>query len=197
MLFLFLGMPEKDITLVKNWSQNRLQLTWGKLSHEEQLQEAEGLLAYWNYSKQHVEKLLAHPSDNFVGDLIRARNGDDAILSVNEIVTLVYGLLLAGHETTTNMSANAIVTLLTRGDSWEALCADPSLIPNAVEELLRFDTSVITWRRKAASNPWKSLVQIPERREPAARFGLTPIAMNNIFHPAKLLTFTAKTLAII
>ena len=75
---------------------------------------------------------------------------------------MVYGLLIAGHETTTSMSANAIVTLMRHRDAWERLCADPALIPNAVEELLRFDSSVITWRRKAVKAVEVAGVAIPE-----------------------------------
>ena len=75
---------------------------------------------------------------------------------------MVYGLLIAGHETTTSMSANAIVTLMRHREAWDRLCADPALIPNAVEELLRFDSSVITWRRKALKAVEVAGVPIPE-----------------------------------
>jgi cytochrome P450 len=74
----------------------------------------------------------------------------------------VYGLLIAGHETTTSMSANAVVTLMEQRESWDRLCADPAAIPNAVEELLRFNSSVITWRRKAMQAVQVAGVQIPE-----------------------------------
>ena len=60
------------------------------------------------------------------------------------------------------MSANAIVTLMRHRQAWERLCAEPALIPNAVEELLRFDSSVITWRRKALKAVEVAGVAIPE-----------------------------------
>jgi cytochrome P450 len=65
-----------------------------------------------------------------------------------EITSVAYGLSFAGHETTTNLTSNAVRRLLENRDQWDALCADPALIPNAVEEVLRFDTSVIAWRRR-------------------------------------------------
>jgi cytochrome P450 len=55
---------------------------------------------------------------------------------------------LAGHETTTSLLGNAFRQLLTERHTWEAICHDPTLIPNAIEEVLRLDSSVITWRRK-------------------------------------------------
>jgi cytochrome P450 len=65
-----------------------------------------------------------------------------------EVTTIVYGLLLAGHETTTNLLNNAFQRLLAERSAWEDLCRDPSLIPNAIEEVLRLDSSVIAWRRR-------------------------------------------------
>jgi cytochrome P450 len=66
---------------------------------------------------------------------------------VLEVAGIVYGLSIAGHETTSNLTTNAVRQLLTHRAQWRALCVDPALIPNAVEEALRFDTSVLTWRR--------------------------------------------------
>ena len=161
-LFIFLGMPEEDAARVKTWARNRLMLTWGRLSDEQQMSEAKGLLEYWKYTEAYVQGLLANPPDNYVGDLIRASREQPGELSTHEIINVVYGLLIAGHETTTSMSGNAIVTLMEQRVAWERLCADPALIPNAVEELLRFDSSVITWRRKALKSIEVAGVSIPE-----------------------------------
>jgi len=161
-LFIFLGMPEDDVGRVKTWSRNRLMLTWGKLSDEQQMAEAKGLLEYWKYTDAYIQRLLANAPDNYVGDLIRASRKEPSELSVQEITNVVYGLLIAGHETTTSMSANAIVTLMENREAWDRLCTDPALIPNAVEELLRFDSSVITWRRKALKAVEVGGMPIPE-----------------------------------
>ena len=58
-------------------------------------------------------------------------------------------MLFAGHETTTNLLGNSFHRLLADRAAWEAICREPGLIPNAIEEVLRFDSSVITWRHKA------------------------------------------------
>jgi hypothetical protein len=161
-LFIFLGMPEEDVVRVKTWARNRLMLTWGRLSDEQQMIEAKGLLEYWKYTEAFLEPLLANPPDNYVGDLIRISQKDESELSIHEITNVVYGLLIAGHETTTSMSANAVVTLMRHREAWHRLCADPTVIPNAVEELLRFDSSVITWRRKTLKTVEVAGVSIPE-----------------------------------
>jgi cytochrome P450 len=124
--------------------------------------EARGLLEYWKYTEAFIGSCLAEPPDNYVGDLIRVTRQNEGDLSIEEIINIVYGLLLAGHETTTSMSANAIVTLMNHRHAWDRLCADPALIPSSVEELLRFDSSVITWRRKAVKAVEVAGVPIPD-----------------------------------
>ena len=161
-LFIFLGMPEADVARVKTWSRNRLMLTWGRLSDEQQAAEAAGLLEYWRYTEAYIQGLLASPPDNYVGDLIRASHEAPDELSIHEIVNVVYGLLIAGHETTTSMSSNAVVTLMRHREAWDRLCANPALIPNAVEELLRFDSSVIIWRRRTLRPVEIAGMPIPE-----------------------------------
>jgi cytochrome P450 len=69
-------------------------------------------------------------------------------LNHQEVTQIVYELLFAGHETTTGLIANALRRLLTERHAWEEICGDPALIPNAIEEVLRFDSSVIAWRRR-------------------------------------------------
>jgi cytochrome P450 len=157
-----LGIPDGDVPKIKSWSSNRLMLTWGRLGEAEQLREARGLLEYWRYCEGHIAAKIAVPGDDFPSDLLAIRNGDDAVLTIPEITNIVFGLLIAGHETTTSSSANAVKTLLGQRHAWERLCREPAAIPAAVEELLRFDTSVISWRRQANRPVRIAGVDIPE-----------------------------------
>ncbi|MET9604965.1 cytochrome P450 [Streptomyces sp. NPDC006512] len=82
----------------------------------------------------------AHPSDCFLSDLIRSEEGlDDA-----ELVSSLWVLFFAGHKTTAFQIGNSVLDLLLRPDQLEKLRLDPSLIPRAVEELVRFEGSVET-----------------------------------------------------
>lgn len=161
-LFKLLGIPEEDVQKIKMWADSRLVLSFGKPSLDEQLVAANHMADYWNYCLDLVQQRIATPQDDLPSDMIEMRAGDDSILEIEDINNVVFGLLLAGHETTTNMSANAILTLLQNRDAWEAIVADNSLIPNAVEECLRFRPSVVAWRRLAKTDVELSGVTIPK-----------------------------------
>ena len=77
------------------------------------------------------------------------------------MATILFGLLLAGHETTTNLLGNGLRRFLEEPDRWQTLCAEPALIPDAVEEVLRYDSSVIHWRRHTTTEVELSGVTVP------------------------------------
>ena len=79
---------------------------------------------------------------------MHAHDPDGSGLSLQQATTIVLNLLFAGHETTTGLIGNAMRRLLAERHVWEEICRDASLIPNAIEEVLRFDSSVIAWRRQ-------------------------------------------------
>ncbi len=146
-LFRLLGIPEEDVQKIKMWADSRLVLSFGKPSVEEQLVAVGHLADYWDYCLELVQKRTREPQDDLPSDMLATRNGDDSVLTIEDINNVVFGLLLAGHETTTNMSGNAILSLLQHRPCWEAIVADHGLIPNAVEECLRYRSSVVAWRR--------------------------------------------------
>jgi cytochrome P450 len=100
--------------------------------------------------------------EDYTSDLLRIREEDEDALSLEEVTSIIYSLTFAGHETTTNLIANGLRQLLTRREAWNELREDPDLIENAVEEMLRFDTSVPAWRRMAIRPIEISGVEVPE-----------------------------------
>ncbi|MGE0576522.1 MAG: cytochrome P450 [Reyranella sp.] len=93
------------------------------------------------YFKQLCELRRREPRDDLTTELVRAEEAGDK-LSPEELDANIGLLFGAGHETTTNLIGNGLLALHRQPDQWERLKADPSLIPNAVEELLRYDSSV-------------------------------------------------------
>ncbi len=87
------------------------------------------------------ERRRKDPKDDLTTQLVQAEEAGDR-LSTEELKANVGLLFAAGHETTANLIGNGLLALQRNPEQWEALKADPSLIPNAMEELLRFDSSV-------------------------------------------------------
>ena len=148
MIFRVLGIPDEDVIRVKAGAESRMLLMWGRPKEDAQVRFAEGMAAFWRYAETLVASRAEHPRDDFTSDLLLARDGDSPALSHREVASIVYELLFAGHETVTGLLGNTMHQLLVDRDAWEEICRDPALIPNAVEEVLRFDSSAITWRRK-------------------------------------------------
>jgi cytochrome P450 PksS len=84
-----------------------------------------------------------HPGDDLMTALVQAEEGDDR-LTEDELVSMVFLLLFAGHETTVNLIANGMQALLANPDQLALLREKPELIDTAIEELLRFTNPVGT-----------------------------------------------------
>jgi cytochrome P450 len=161
-LFLLLGIAESEVANVKRWADNRLLLIFGKLKAEQQMSAARELVDYWHFCVRHVAEKAEDPGDDLTSDLLaECRPGNEG-LSLEDVHNTVFGLLLAGHETTTNMSANAVLALLQNDGAWQSLVRDPGAITQAVEELLRYRPSVVAWRRKALKEVEVAGTTIPE-----------------------------------
>ena len=162
-LFAFLGIPDDDIENVKAWSKGRALLTWGNLSDEEIIAEIPTFIEYIRFCFDLVAELEENPGDDYTSELLqRLRTENPEGMDRDRVALTLFGLLMAGHETTTNQSANGIRNLLQQRENWEALVNDPSLIPNAVEEIIRYEASIISWRRVARQDVTVDGITIPE-----------------------------------
>ena len=146
-IFTLIGFPAADTEVLKQWSTDRLSLVWGRPAEAEQLEVVEKMAAYWRYCQDFVHRRRLQPGDDFASDLLAAHRQEPESITPAEIASIIFGLSFAGHETTTNIVASGVHRLLERPQRWRRLRDDPALADNAVEETLRFDTSVIAWRR--------------------------------------------------
>ena len=112
-------------------------MTWGDLSDEEQVPHAHNLVEYWTECRRLVAEAHETERDSLVGDMVRMQADGDPITD-HEIASLCYSLLFAGHETTTTLISNALRELLGHPDQWQQVVADPTRIPGAVDEVLRY-----------------------------------------------------------
>ena len=161
-IFGMLSIPEGDIEMIKGWCYDRLKMSFGRPTPEEQMPTVDKMTQLFGYLEDYVHGKANDLRDDYTSDLLRIANEEDSDLRMEEIVSICYSLSLAGHETTTNLIANGLRQLLSRPGLWEELREDPSLIENAVEEMLRFDSSVIAWRRTAKRPVEIAGVEVPE-----------------------------------
>ena len=160
-VFRFMGFPEADYPQLKEWCGNRLAFSWGRPTPEEQVEIAEKMVAYWNYVREFTAVKKGDPADDFASELLADHEAHPDELLYREVESILYGLSFAGHEPVTLLLGNALSTLLPRRDDWDALCADPELIPNALEEVIRLDSPQIGWRRITTRDTTLGGVDIP------------------------------------
>lgn len=160
-LFELVGIPDTDVEKVKAWSVSRALLTWGELTDQEQLPHAHNMVEYWAYCRALVAAKRVTPGDDLPSDLLQLQAGG-AEISDDEIAGVMYSVLFAGHETTTTLMANGVHTLLSNRTAWQAICADPDLIPKATEEILRYSPSIVAWRRRAKVDAEIGGVAVPD-----------------------------------
>ena len=137
-----LGMPEadRDPFLESSTVRGRI-LDPIPLSREEMDDANAGFEASEAYFRHLLAYRRANPGDDLVSGLLAAGDADET-LSEAEIIANINLLFGAGHETTTNLIGNGVLALHRNPSELERLRADPGLIPNAVEELLRYDSPV-------------------------------------------------------
>ncbi|MFD5554705.1 cytochrome P450 [Streptomyces sp. NPDC127068] len=146
-VFALIGFPREDWSRLKSLAADRMLFTWGRPTANQQVAVARRMSEYWTYCTEFVDRQLAYPEDCFTGDLARSHHDDPEALTADEITNVVHAVSFAGHETTTSVATSAIMRLMRHREQWDALCEDPHLIPQAVEEALRYDPALFTWRR--------------------------------------------------
>jgi cytochrome P450 len=101
-------------------------------------------------------------ADDYASALLAIHDEDPDALSHEEIASILFSLSFAGHETTNYLIGNLIRRLLEERARWDEVVTDPELIPGAVDETLRFDTSVPVWRRVTTRPVTLGRVELPE-----------------------------------
>lgn len=159
----FLGVPDDGAEQLRQFAVAHTLNTWGRPTAEEQLQIAENVGKFWQTAQQILDAMMANPDgEGWMYDTIRQHFKHPDIVTESYLRSMMMAILAAAHETTSNATANAFMTLLTHRKAWEDICANPALIPNAVEECLRVAGSIIAWRRIATADAVVGGVAIPK-----------------------------------
>ncbi|MBV7499649.1 cytochrome P450/oxidoreductase [Achromobacter sp. ACM05] len=158
----FLGVPEEDMDLLRQYSIAHTVNTWGRPKPEEQVAVAHAVGNFWQLAGKILDKMRQDPSGpGWMQYGLRKQQTHPEVVTDSYLHSMMMAGIVAAHETTANASANAIKLLLQHPQAWREICEDPNLIPNAVEECLRHNGSVAAWRRLATRDVEIAGVAIP------------------------------------
>jgi cytochrome P450 PksS len=130
-----LGVPRNERHKFHHWSNTIVAAQSSKFGALKAIPSA---IAFLRYIRKLIRLRRDHMLDDMTSALIQAEEAGDR-LSEDEMVAMIFLLLIAGHETTVNLIGNGVLALLTHADQMAQLRGDLSLMPSAIEELLRFD----------------------------------------------------------
>jgi cytochrome P450 len=133
-----LGVPEGERTSLGRGLVAMLVPVLTPSDYAQAKEASDGVVAQL---RQLVADKHGAPGDDLVSGLIAARDGNER-LDNRELLSTIFQLIVAGHDTTTTFVGNAVVALLGDPDQLEMLRVNPDRIPAAVEELLRYDAPV-------------------------------------------------------
>lgn len=151
-----LGLPPQDLPMFR---KRAVQLISYHVDYERAFEASAALKDYF---LEQIERRRSEPTEDIIGDLVAAeidgeKLGDEAVYSFLRL------LLPAGLETTYRSSGNLLYLLLTHPDQFAAVQADHELIPQAIEEGLRFETPLTTVQRFTTEDTELGGVEIPAR----------------------------------
>jgi len=149
----FLGVPEEDMDTLRQYSIAHTVNTWGRPKPEEQIKVAHAVGNFWQLAGKILDKMRKDPSGpGWMRYGIRKQAEYPDVVTDSYLHSMMMAGIVAAHETTANATANAVKLLLQHPSAWREICEDPSLIPNAVEECIRYNGSVAAWRRIATKD---------------------------------------------
>jgi cytochrome P450 len=156
-----LGIDDADVPRVKAWSDAFIELIGSALTEDEQAARAEQVVAFQHYMKARIDERRTAPRADMLTDLLNARVDDERPLDEAELLSVAQQLMVAGNATTTHMLAGGLLTLIDNPAEVARVRADPALIPNMVEELLRMQTPTQGMWRRATEDTVLGGVPIP------------------------------------
>jgi len=119
-------------------------------------------VAFQHYLAHLVAERKKNPQDDLISTLPRFSTPGEEPLTETELVIMLQGLILAGHESTTNMIGTGLLLLLEQPEHWRTLCEHPETIPLTVEEILRFDAPIQMFARTTTREVTLDGVMLPE-----------------------------------
>ncbi|WP_409239976.1 cytochrome P450 [Streptomyces sp. PA5.6] len=167
----FMGISADHIDDASRWSRDLVSFLFSPAEPDERLRQARSLVAFQHFIAAEIEERRARPTSDVISVMVHEQLPDAAPLSMNELVSALCGLVMAGHKTTIDTVGNGLAVLLSEPARWAQLCADPSTIPAVVEEILRYDAPLQGLWRTTTRDTTLGGVALPAGRRLFVLFG--------------------------
>ena len=146
-----LGVRPDDRHSFARWAADIARSIEPTISRNEAHRVEQSRDALNQYFSNVIEERRKQPEEDLISRLVQAEEGGEK-LSLEEMLSLLRLLLIAGNETTKNLIGNGLLALLCNPGELERLRSEPSLMESAVEEMLRFDSPVQVDLRTVGEN---------------------------------------------
>lgn len=154
-----LGLDPSRRAEIKGWSDT--MLSWRASAHsEEKILEVKAKMnEFYHFIMEAIHSKKQQPQSDVISFLLHAQNHNDE-LSMEEILSFIRLLIVAGTDTTTHLLGNTILAFIKFPDLYTSIKTNPDIIPHLIEESLRFDSPVQCVMRRASVNTEIAQVQI-------------------------------------
>ncbi|GAA1361738.1 cytochrome P450 [Streptomyces beijiangensis] len=159
-----IGLDPADVPVAVRGGHRAEELLFRPLDPAEQLAAARDVVTMQRLLDRCIRERRAEPRDDLCSGLLEALapgTGDLTLDERHEVVAHLQNFLLAGHLTTTALIGTTLLHLLSHRPQWERLCAEPELIPQAIEEAARYDTALQGFRRITTRTVTLSGTELP------------------------------------
>ncbi len=183
-----IGLDAADVPAAVHGGYRAEELLFRPLSPQEQAAAAQDVVALQHLLDGSVRDRRARPRDDLCSDLVAALAPGEGELTLeqrHELVATLQNLLIAGFLTTSALITTTLLHLLADRRQWRALCADPGLVPAAVEESARFDTAVQALRRTTTRPVTLAGTRLPAGATVLVAFGAANRDEQRYAHPGE------------
>jgi len=157
---LILGMPYEDAAFLKFYSDEFTHLVDPVHPLPRAIEATRTVVKGYKYFAEMIARLQKEPEDNLTSAIANA-TVDGRPLSIEERLSMIHVLIIAGNETTRNALSSAMYVLATRPDLWARLKAEPDKVPDFIEEVLRVHAPAITTPRTVMKDTEIDGVHLP------------------------------------
>ena len=165
-----LGVPEADRHKLRPWSQNIVAMYELDHTPEQERAAVQAAVEFSDYLRYLARKRRENPTGDLITALALVEEEGDR-LTEDELISTCVLLLNAGHEATVNVIGNGMLALLHHPAQWQMLRDNPALVPQAVEEMMRYDTPLQLFRRWVLEDLTYQGIELKQGTEVALMFG--------------------------